>query len=406
MQDFSAFELVRDTLVKSGVTVITCPLSAPASTVWSHTPQSVLSGALPSSRHISHLLGKVEERVIYKMTDDFEFCYIYLLLPQSGELFFMGPYLPTAISRSTMLALPAAQNLSEEERRVLSRFCDAIPIIPDDSHFFFLLDTFCEGLWGAGNFSVVDVKQEKLTPPSPINTPGTVDRFDALQLDMELMEQRYKYENELIRAVSLGQSGKANLILAAFSETKFEKRTADDLRNLKNYCIIMNTLLRKAAEQGGVHPVYIDRVSSSFAVEIEKVQTSSAVAELMRDMFRSYCRVVRRHSMRDYSPLVQNAIILIESDLSANLTLSSLVSALKVSSGYLSTAFKRETGKTVTEFIRDKRMKNAEHLLATTRLQIQTVAAQSGILDLQYFYKLFKRHTGFSPKEYREKMKQ
>ena len=31
----------------------------------------------------------------------------------------------------------------------------------------------------------------------------------------------------------------------------------------------MNTLFRKAAERGGVHPIYIDKISSDFAKQIE-----------------------------------------------------------------------------------------------------------------------------------------
>jgi AraC-like DNA-binding protein len=72
------------------------------------------------------------------------------------------------------------------------------------------------------------------------------------------------------------------------------------------------------------------------------------------------------------------------------------------SHNYFSTVFKRETGKTVSEYIREKRMEHAAHLLVSTTLQIQTVALHCGILDVQYFSKLFKRHTGKTPKEYRE----
>jgi AraC-like DNA-binding protein len=73
-----------------------------------------------------------------------------------------------------------------------------------------------------------------------------------------------------------------------------------------------------------------------------------------------------------------------------------------LSLGYFSTLFKKETGKSVSDFIREKRMKRASHLLRTTDLQIQTVAEKCGILDLRYFSKLFKREYGVPPKQYRE----
>ena len=164
----------------------------------------------------------------------------------------------------------------------------------------------------------------------------------------------------------------------------------------------MNTLLRKAAENGGVHPVYLDRISSNFARQIEEISVLSAFPTLMHEMFRSYCRLVRKHSTRRYSPAVQKTILLIDSDLSAPLTLSTLAAAQELSEGYLAKIFKKETEKTVSEYVREKRMKHAAHLLTTTRLQIQTIALHCGIMDVHYFSKQFKKHTGKTPKEYRE----
>lgn len=177
------------------------------------------------------------------------------------------------------------------------------------------------------------------------------------------------------------------------------------MRNTKNYAIIMNTLLRKAAEAGGVHPLYLNDVSSANALKIEAMPALGETPTLMRDIFRSYCRLVRKHSMKEYSRVVQKTIILIDSDLSADLSLKSLATNQGISPGYLSTVFKKETGKTVSEYIREKRIKHATHLLATTHLQVQTVALHCGIMDVQYFSKIFKRQTGKTPKEYRESMK-
>ena len=125
----------------------------------------------------------------------------------------------------------------------------------------------------------------------------------------------------------------------------------------------------------------------------------------MDDMFYTYCRAVRKHSAKKYSMPVQRAIALINADLSENLTLSSLAKPQNLSTGYLSSLFKKETGKTITEYILDERMKLAMNLLSTTSLQIQAVALHCGIMDVQYFSKLFKKHTGKTPKEYRKSYK-
>jgi len=109
--------------------------------------------------------------------------------------------------------------------------------------------------------------------------------------------------------------------------------------------------------------------------------------------------------MKDYSPAVQKTILIIDSELSSDLSLTSLSARQNISAGYLSAVFKKETGKTLSEYIREKRIESAIHLLQTTHLQIQTVALHCGIMDVQYFSKMFKKQTGKTPKEYRESIK-
>lgn len=123
----------------------------------------------------------------------------------------------------------------------------------------------------------------------------------------------------------------------------------------------------------------------------------------MVQMFRSYCMLVRKHRSEQYSPAVRKAILMIGADLSADLSLNSLAEALTLSPSYLSDLFHRETGQTLSHYINEQRMRLATELLDSTALQIQTVAQHCGVLDVQYFSKLFKKHIGMTPKEYRKR---
>ena len=163
----------------------------------------------------------------------------------------------------------------------------------------------------------------------------------------------------------------------------------------------MNTLLRKAAENGGVHPIYIDSVSSSYAKRIEELPSVEHIGKFMVEIFRAYSNLVKNHSISKYSPAVQKTIITVDADLTADLSLKAMSKLNNVSAGYLSSLFKKETGQTLTEFVNRRRIKMAKKLLKTTNLQVQTIAQHCGILDLQYFTKLFKKYEGITPKEYR-----
>lgn len=218
----------------------------------------------------------------------------------------------------------------------------------------------------------------------------------------QMIELRYAYENELMSAVSRGITLKAELQHPSAFPSFLDSRSPDPVRNLKNYCIIMNTLLRKAAEQGGVHPIHLDQLSRHFAVRIETFPTLAEGQGLMDEMFVAYCQLVKKHSSRNYSALIQQAMICIDSDLEGDLSLNVLAEKLNVNASYLSTLFKKEMGQTITDYVTSKRMTLAMRLLGSSKMQIQTVAQKCGIPDVNYFTKKFKKATGRTPKEYRQ----
>ena len=353
---------------------------------------------------VGQALGTVEPKTKYKLTDDFKLQYIYLRLPMLSEknLLVIGPYLSSPLSSQEILEIGEQAGIPIAAQKPLREYYFATPILSESDRLFVMIDSFCERIWETPSFAIVEVNKKHAASPSSISPTSHGESFDEIEANIKVMEMRYAFENELIRAVSLGQQHKESLLVSQLSDNMFERRVPDPLRNAKNYCIIMNTLLRKAAENGGVHPIYIDSISSKFALRIELLSDTRACSAMMREMFSSYCRLVYKHSVRRYSPIVQKAILIIDSDISAELSLNSLAKKLGISAGYLATVFKKETEKTVSEYIKDKRIEHAMYLLGTTHLQIQTVAQHCGILDVQYFSKIFKRKTGKNPREYRE----
>ena len=184
-----------------------------------------------------------------------------------------------------------------------------------------------------------------------------------------------------------------------------EQRLADPVRNAKNYAIILNTLLRKATEEGGVHPIHIDKISSTFAKKIELQTSEKGSSQLFKEMVRKYALTVKNHSLKGYSKMVRRVMIQVDTDLASDLSLSSQAILLNVNPNYLSTVFKKETGHTLTEYVTGKRIEHAVFLLNSTNMQIQTIAQYCGIPDISYFTKTFKKYIGKSPTEYRNEIK-
>lgn len=351
------------------------------------------------------ILGIAEENTIFEYTDFLGRSYMFMLLPETEkEVLLIGPYVSEVPARKEIIEKAEKIEVPPSRFREFENYYSSVPHLPENSRLFAFLDSFGELIWGGSDrfcfkkISDTDIEQASFAPVIK-KDPSEAER---ISWNINIIEERYEFENEMLRAVSQGQYQKAVVFLSALNSMSFERRLSDPVRNIKNYCIITNTLLRKAAQEGGVHPFYLDRISSDFAAKIEALPSTEAAQELMGDMFRSYCRLVRKHTMKNYSPPVQRAITAIDFDLTANLTLNALASAQNISPSYLSALFSQETGKTLTEYVNEKRVKLAMRLLATTKLQIQTIAQHCGILDVHYFSKVFKKAVGVTPKQYRE----
>lgn len=85
------------------------------------------------------------------------------------------------------------------------------------------------------------------------------------------------------------------------------------------------------------------------------------------------------------------------------ISLSTLAAMLDVSPAYLSRIFKASTQMNVTEYINNYRLKKSCKLLRNPALNISQIVNEVGFCDIKFFYKLFKKHLGTSPGEFRKK---
>ena len=83
-------------------------------------------------------------------------------------------------------------------------------------------------------------------------------------------------------------------------------------------------------------------------------------------------------------------------------SLSALSSAFGLSEPYLCRIFRRHTGRTVTGYINELRCARAAALIRSGT-PLAEAGRQAGIEDYNYFSRMFKKITGFSPSHYREK---
>lgn len=340
---------------------------------------------------------------LYYFTDSYYCSYVAMLLPNPKKLqyLFIGPYTYIDFNKTNYLTLLEKLNIPSALLPLLENYYYNIAFVQSEVQFKNMIGTLADTIWeDSKNYTIAVVHKNPWC--HILNDFTSIPEQPYLKsVNIQVAEARYAFENQCMQAVSQGNHALIDQLVSGENGIRMIPRLADSLRDYKNYMVIFNTLLRKAAEQGAVHPIYLDQLSSKFAKKIEAL-TSVTDHSLEREMLHKYCILVRNYSVKGYSPIIQKVVNQINLNLTSDLSLRTLAEMFHISAGYLSTLFHKELGITLTDYVNKKRIEHAILLLNATDLQIQTVAACCGIQDINYFTRIFKKFKGMTPKKYRE----
>lgn len=103
-----------------------------------------------------------------------------------------------------------------------------------------------------------------------------------------------------------------------------------------------------------------------------------------------------------YNPLAENFKAFIESNLEYQIGVKELAEMFHYNKKYLGRLFYKEVGKSVNEFICERRIERAKELLHNRELTITQVALKVGVENITYFNRIFKKLCGVTPSAYRK----
>ena len=102
--------------------------------------------------------------------------------------------------------------------------------------------------------------------------------------------------------------------------------------------------------------------------------------------------------------IIEKADRFMEANFSSEITLEDIAKACALSPFYFSHFYKQETGRNFSQKLTQLRLQKAKELLALFDMPIKDVSAASGYVDPNYFSKIFKKVTGFTPSEYKRRV--
>ena len=124
----------------------------------------------------------------------------------------------------------------------------------------------------------------------------------------------------------------------------------------------------------------------AWETDLLRLASSQAQQTSRRDSMARVIRYVREHLTED-------------------ITLNDVAAAAFLSPNYLAHLVKKETGKTFTEIVTERRLEKARELLMSSGARISDIAHQCGFADEAYFTRRFRQWFEVSPRRWRESMR-
>lgn len=209
------------------------------------------------------------------------------------------------------------------------------------------------------------------------------------------------YPFELLRA---GDPAAVDAAVRMFSSDVLGHVSDDPVRNRKYLFVSAVTVACRTAIQAGMDRERAYNSSDLFILRMDELQTVEEVKVLYKEMFTFYTEEVARLDKKNiFSKPITLCLDYIYEHLHEPIRIVDLADEVGLTQNYLSTLFKKETGRTVSEYVSAKRMEAAENMLRFSNYSSTEIGTILTFSSQSHFIQAFKKHTGYTPKQYRDK---
>lgn len=175
-----------------------------------------------------------------------------------------------------------------------------------------------------------------------------------------------------------------------------------DLRQTKNLFVVTATLVSRAAISGGMESEEALSLSDDYIRKSELLRSVEGVMNLMYRLVLDYAeRIDRLHYGKEPSRLLTEVTNYIFKHLSEPVTVEDMARALCRGRSRLSTDFKKETGENLSDYIQKRKIEEGKRALRYTDRPAVDIALYLGFSSQSHFSRVFKKHAGVTPNEYR-----
>ena len=213
-----------------------------------------------------------------------------------------------------------------------------------------------------------------------------------------------KSELHFYEAVQMGDIAEVDRLYVTIGGKGFGTLSESPLQNLKYHVVITAALAARYCVEGGMPLDVAYSLSDLYIQQADKARTAEEINSVHREMISDYTRRMSAIRKEKFYPLpITECFDYVYRNLHRQFTVTEMAAEIHLSPQYLSRLFHSETGLTIMEYIRKKRIETACQMLKYSKYQPVEISSFLAYASYSHFIKCFRRETGLTPKQYRNR---
>lgn len=235
----------------------------------------------------------------------------------------------------------------------------------------------------------VTKKQDKITQP---------------ELAADLEEAGFfirALQRAALDGVAKGDMNGISRIIKAYVFVGSNSEVAIPLRSRKNRFIALCALACEKAIAAGLEENAINVVWEDYSKLCEECGKAENVNALTIKLLLDLTGRVKKSLDKSLSASAEKVKAYVSLHLCERISVAEIAENLGMNASYLNSSFKRQTGNCITDYIQMQKIEEAKMMLTSSEDPLCDIWTGLGYYDQSHFSKIFKRHTGLTPKQYR-----
>ena len=224
------------------------------------------------------------------------------------------------------------------------------------------------------------------------------------QREYSIYHLEYEKEMSFYKAVQKGDVELVKKLMLPLKNEKLGSLSKNSLQNLKYHLVVLISMLTRFAIEGGMNPESAYTLSDIYIQQVDLLSSEEETEKIHEKIIFDYTnRMAKIHKTLGLSKKVIKAMDYIYDNIQSKIRISDIANKIDINPNYLCELFKKETGISVNNFVKKKKIQAAEKLLIYEDFSVAELADIFGFASSSHFIETFKAETGLTPKAYKEK---